>query len=241
MKYSFKNILVGFRYEYLNIRNQLNEIENKIKIIDKELSKCIVLLNNETNNIDCYFISKEKEIIDAIINIENHLGLPIFNLNNLEYDSSINYVYHLKNNLLHYHVIIENLKEFNNNLLNIFNSNFINNMKSSYIETKDKDSIYNLEFDYNSLKQEKVDKNSIIKRINYYPNKDFLKVDYSNTLSCDILNNELNILYDSNNFNDYQKSLIEKYNKDIVLYDENIDNHEFKIEEDDNKIILIKR
>ena len=58
MKYKFKDILVGFRQEYIETRNKLNDIENKIKIIDQELTKCIVLLDNDNKSINCYFYQK---------------------------------------------------------------------------------------------------------------------------------------------------------------------------------------
>ena len=116
MEYSFKDILSGLRYEYLNIRNRLDNLQKEINIIDSELSKCLVLLNDEAESVACYFYNRKKHIIDAVIDISKCIGLPTFALENLELDSSIKSIYHFKNDLKHYHIIIEDIQGFNEKL-----------------------------------------------------------------------------------------------------------------------------
>ena len=240
MNYKFKDILVGFRRGYLEIKKEIDDIEKNIKILDSELNKYKVLLNSDNSNLVVYFFDKEKSIIAALINIENKLGIPVYNLENLNYDSSIDDFYHFKNDIKHFHVAILNLKEFNNKIQRILESEFTKMMQKDNITTNYKDNSYLLEYDYNHLSQEITDGNSNLSNIIYYPNKDLIKFSYLGNLDNNLLNKELNVLYDRTLFNDYQRSLIDDEKKDIVLYNKDRTS-EFNIIEEDKRLVLIKR
>ena len=240
MNYSFKDILVGFRSEYLNIQKMLKELENNINILDEEISKCKVLLNKETKEISIYFFEKEKGIIAGIINIQKKLGLPIFRLENLKLDSSVKSFYYFKNNIKHYHIMIENIKKFNDLILQILGDDFIKIMQNGQFYSINKDNNYIFEYNYNCLNQENFI-NSKISKISYYSNRDFIQINHLGPLNNDLLRNELNIKYDKNCFNVYQQNLIEKENKDIVLYREYNRETDFKIEEEEKRLVLVKR
>ncbi|MBR3661239.1 MAG: hypothetical protein IKN63_05020 [Bacilli bacterium] len=240
MKYSFKDILSGLRYEYLNIKNKLDKLEKEINIVDSELSKSIILLDDE-EGITCYFYNSQKHIIDAIINISKSIGMPLFNLENLELDSSVKSIYHFKNNLKHYHIIIENIRAFNDQILNILSNNFIFMMKKKNIEVKYNNQDYIIGINYNHIGQYLKDFESGLTSIDYYPRNDFIKLDFIKTLNNEELNEKLNIKYDVSLFNDYQKEIIEKHKKDIVLFDDEIRAHEFRIEEEEKRLVLVRR
>ena len=238
--YEFKDILIGFREEYLTIKEKLDDIEKNIKILDLKLNKCKVLLNDENNMISCYFFEQEKNIISAIINIEKHLGMPLYHLDNLCYDTNINLVYHFRNNIKKFHIIIEDIKEFNNKLLSIFETNFLNNFKSN-IETIYNDKIYNLDIKYNSLKQEVLNGNNSIRETIYYPNKDLIKIDYIDSLNNNLLQTILKIKYKKTLFNEYQRSLIDNNHKEIELFEDTRNNRLFEIKEENKKLILVNK
>ncbi|MBQ8891696.1 MAG: hypothetical protein IJ068_02395 [Bacilli bacterium] len=240
MQYSFKDILVGFRDRYLVIRQMLNELETNINILDEELNKCKILLNHETKEISIYFFEKEKGIISAIINIQKKIGLPIFNLENLSLDSNIKSFYYFKNNIKHYHIAVENVRKFNDLILQILGNDFIKMMQNGQIESSKKEKQHILEYNYNRLSQEDYT-NSKISDINYYPSGDFIRINHLGTLNNKLLNNELNIKYNKNKFNIYQQNLIEKSKKDIVLYKEYDEVLDFNIEEEEKRLVLVKR
>ena len=237
-EYSFKDILIGFRKYYLNISKQLKELEDKIKIIDDTLSKCIVILNNDNDMISCYFYNLEKSIIDAIINIEKQLGMPIFHLDNLELDKDIKNLYHFKNNLKHYHIIIENIREFNDNVLRILKNDYTNILKKNTIELSKDNQLFMLSYDYNSLSEEIIGTDNI-GSIAYYPKDDFIHIDHLSNLSQDDLNQILNVKFNKNYFNEQQRNLFENNKKDIILNANN--GYEFNIEETKKTLILNRR
>lgn len=238
--YSFKDILIAFRTEYLNIKNELSIIKEDIKIIDSSLQKTLVLLEPETSSIVFYFLEKEKMILEKLFSIENKLGIPIYNLENINYDSSVKEIFHLKNDINHYHLVIENILDFNKKIINILESDFVKYMKQNQIINIFNNSIIN--YDYNHLTEESLKNESIIRDFNYYPNKDFVKINYSKKINQDILYNSiLNTTYSQNLFNDYQRNVIETikpFDKKIELLDEYSFGLDFSIIEEDKKLIL---
>jgi len=239
MEYSFKDVLSGMRYQYLIMRKKLDNLQKEIKILDGEITKCLVLLGSD-NNIACYFYNK-KHFIDAIINISKDLGLPLFKLENLEMDKDMKTIYHFQNDLQHYHIIIENLEKFKRLMIDILNDNFTFMMRSLSIDKSLDDKKYNLKIDYNYLGQEQEDLSLGITGINYYPKDDFIKLDYLGTLKSDELEYNLNIKYNKKLFNWYQQDSIENHHKEIVLYSDSTNTHEFKIEEEERRLVLVKR
>lgn len=240
MKYSFKDILIGLRSTYLSIRDDLVELEKYIQILDEEISKCKILLNDENNKISIYFFEKERFIIAAIINIEKKMGLPVLDLENLVHEPSIKSIYYLKNSLKHYHITIQDINKFNKQALNILENEFINMMQYSNISTTKDGKNYNLELNYNHLKQE-TDINFRISSIGYYPIDDFIKINFLGQLNQEEFQQECNVMYDKDKFNSYQQKFIEQNNKDIYLSDAIISNPFFNIIEEDKKLILVKR
>ena len=100
------------------------------------------------------------------------------------------------------------------------------------------DNNYILNFNYNILSEESITSNNDLLSLIYYPKNDGIKIEHLNTLTNDLLNNGLNILYDSNNFNDYQRNIIERKTKDIVLIEDNLPKQFFEFEEEDKRLIL---
>ena len=237
--YSYKDILVGFRFKYLEIRDQIAELERDIKILDSELSKCNILLDNDT--ISIYFHEKKSHIITAIITITKNLGMALYHLENLTRNTDLKSIYHFRNDLKHYHILIENIKDFNDKALKILNSTFMCAMKGDTIKTNYFNNAYDLEYDYNSLKQERTAGDSNISSINYFSKKDFIKIDYLGNLTNELLNKQLGVLYNPKSFNDYQRELIEREPKEIVLFEDANSIHEFKIEEEEKRLVLVKR
>ena len=239
MEYSFKDIISSYRSEYLKIREELIKLEKNINILDLELSKCRALLDNNNKEICLYFFQKEKNIIDAIIRIQKEYNVPIISLENLEYNTSVNTFYHFKNDLKHFHIIIEDINAFNNNCLKILGMDFINKVESKEIQSSSEDS-HILEYDYNHLSQDNNKFDFNISSIIYYPYHDFIKINYLKNFNKDLLKKELNIKYRKNTFNLYEQELIENNRKDIILFDDD-KQHEFKIEEEENRLVLVKR
>ena len=238
MEYSFKDIISSYRSEYLKIREELIKLEKNINILDLELSKCRVLLDNNNKEICLYFFQKEKNIIDAIIRIQKEYNVPIISLENLEYNTSVNTFYHFKNDLKHFHIIIEDINAFNNNCLKILGMDFINKVEFKEIQSSSEDS-HILEYNNNCLSQDNNKFDFNISSITYYPYRDFIKINYLKNFNKALLEKELNIKYRKNKFNLYEQELIENNRKDIVLFDDD-NSHEFKIEEEDKRLVLVK-
>ena len=240
MEYSFKDILSGLRQEYINMKIRLKNLQKEFKILDTEISKVLVLLNNDTSGITSYFYNK-KHLIDASINIIKKLDVLKFKLENLKMDNNIKSIYYFQNDLLHYHVIIENIHDFMDQTELILNSSFIGMMKPSNKHIVYNGQDYSLNVGYNNLSQEKDEFKLGISSINYYPLKDFVKFDYLDKLDVAELNHELNIKYPKTLFNDNQREVIEKHKKDIIVLDKEQNTHEFKILEEEQRLVLIKR
>ena len=232
--YSFKDILSGLRGEYLNIRKKIDDLKREIKILDSEISNIIITLEND--NLTCYLVNK-KHLIDSVIKIKKIIGLIDFELENIKVNPNLNNIYHFSNEVNHYHLIIENIKEFQNKVLNILSNSFT---KSIAINLKSIDNNYNLSINHSILEQETFDTRKNLSKISFYPLHDFVKIDFLNTLTKDELNEVLNTKYDASLFNDYQRNKIELYKQNIILKEDNINYHEFNLEEE-NQLVLIKR
>ena len=244
MQYEFKDVLIGFRNEYLKVKMMLDDILKDVKILDQELSKCYVLLDDDSKMISFYFKERRKNIVQKLISVEKELGYPCFHLENVYYNTSVNSVFHLRNDLSHFHIMIENISEFSEKLLYILGSNYINSIKS---KTK---SLYNnkeylLTACYNSLEEEVTRGKQNINNITYYPNEDLVKFEGIGVLTNEILNTDLlKVKYDRSLFNEYQQKIIEDadpFNKNIELYKDYEFNKSFNIEEDNKKLILINK
>jgi len=235
-QYKFKDILINFRKEYIEIRKKIDELEKEIKIIDNSLAKCLLFLNDDTNALTYYLIDKEKYVISALIHIKKKLGLPTFDLENISLDQNIRSIYHFRNDLKHYHVMVEDIKSFTNKLLLILNDEFISNMKKDTIESINNN--YSLYYGYNSLSQEKNDDLTELSGIAYYPYKDLIKIEHLKPLTTELLNRELNTLYNANNFNDKQRDIIERSTIDIEVLNNGTHKQFFNIIEEDKKLIL---
>ena len=238
MNYSCSDIISGFRNKYFEIKEILNKIEQEIKILDIGLNKCKVLLDDDNANLMIYLFDREKHIISAFVEIERKMDFIKLNLENLEFDNSFNSFYHLKNDKYHYHIIIENIKDFYEKISKLLENEFIKEMLKKEIDSDNH--IFTLKYDYNSVFQErKIVSN--ISSINYYPNKDFIKINRRGLLSNSMLKEELNIMYDANNFSEYQRKLIDENKKAIVLFNDNEKGNEFAIQEEEKRLVLIKR
>ena len=239
--YKFKYILIAFRKEYIKINEELNNLKKYIKLLDESLKKMYVILEPDTSMIAIYFLEQKRNILEKLITIEKKYNDISINLNNLTLDTDIKSIYHLKNNIEHFHILIEDLDIFNKKIFDILNSNFVKYMNISREQEKYNNKSKNLEFDYNHLSQEAIDDNSSIKIFSYYPNKDFIKISSRERINQNLIENDiLNTQYAKNLFNKYQQNLIENINLNfkIELIDDNGDNSIFDIIDEDNKIIL---
>lgn len=238
MEYTYKDILVGFRNEYLKISKKLQELEKYIEILDDELAKVLILLNDDNSMISVYFYEKEHYIIGAIMEIENELGMPVYYLQNIQNDYKDDDIYLFKNNLKHYHIIIKRIEEFNNKLLELLGSNFALAMKPNIIGDFEKNG-YQLKYGYNSLSQ--ISSKEFISEIAYYKSHDFIKILHHGPLTNDLFQEELSRKYNASSFNEYQRNIIESnMGKDIILYDDERIGSNFKINDEDKKIILTR-
>ena len=241
-QYKFKDILIGFRNEYLLMEEKLKSIENDIKILDDSLIKAKILLEPNTSSIACYFLEQKKNIFLKLILIQKEYGNLFYNLDNIYLDPNISSFYHFKNDIEHFHIIIENIEKFNNKILSVFNSEFLASMEQTELQQSFNDKTYLLDFNYNHLTEEVTSKNSLIRDFSYYPYKDFIKINYSKKINQYILDSLiLDNRYNKSLFNKYQQQIIEKANpfdKKVVLFEDTDFGLNFSIIEEEKRLIL---
>lgn len=204
--YNLKEILIGYRLEYQKIKKELDELENNIKILDESIKKCIPLLSNN-QELALYFIDGKRNIMDTMISIKLDSEFLLYNLQNLDWNKSINVVYHFKNNERQYHILIEYIKKFRNIVKNILNSEYSKYIKGEFNGVNNE----LLTLDYNTLYTSYLDKQLI-----YYPKPDTYIINSPESDKEKELNILLSAKFSKDQFNNYQQRIIES-NKDKKL------------------------
>ena len=206
--YSLKEILTGYRIEYQKIKNELDKLEINIKILDNNIRKCLPLLAND-KELSLYFIDGKRNIMDTFILIKEELGIISYDLENLEWDKTIDLVYHFENNNRGYHILIQYINEFNNKVLNILNQKYTKYIKGQFIGINNE----LLTLDYNILSLENDQKEFI-----YYPNPDIYSLSSLNKDKTKELELILDSKFDKEQFNLYQREFIENNKgKELIL------------------------
>ena len=204
--YSLKEILIGYRIEYQKIITKLNELENNIKILDNSIKTCFPLLV-DNKELALYFIDGKRNIMDTIISIKEESGSLVYDLENLEWDKTLDLVYHFENSKREYHILIQYIEEFINKVKYILNSQYSKYIKGEFIGVNKEKLIIN----HNKLNVENLDKEFI-----YYPYPDKYEIHSVNKSIDNELNYFLFTFFPKEQFNEYQQDIIEN-NKDKEL------------------------
>ena len=204
--YNLKEILVGYKIEYQKIKEKVNDLENNVKILDNSIKKCFPLLV-DNKELALYFIDGKRNIMDTIINIREESNELIYDLYNLEWDKTLDLVYHFENSKREYHILIQYIEEFINKVKNILNTEYSKYIKGEFIGVNKEI----LTINHNILNVENQDKEFI-----YYPYPDKYEIHSLNKNKENELKYFLFTFFSKKQFNDYQREFIEE-NKDKEL------------------------
>lgn len=239
-KYTYKEILIGLREEYLKNQAILNKLKTLVNVYPKEKIndyKFHLGINNDKTELMFYIETKKKflENIMDFINEENanHLfKTPVFWNNNGKYSIGINEFYASikdSNNL-----------EFDTLVKKLINSNFSNNIYLDHaIES------INGHVNFLNITPSGINVISPEYELFYLSLEDRLVlVNDTKSLDYNILTKAMNSSYPSDKFNDYHREIIENtpnLDKDLII-DDNIEltSHEYIIS-NGKKLILTKK
>ena len=204
--YSLKEILIGYKEEYLKIKKELDELNNKIIILDNSIKKCFPLLV-DNKELALYFIDGKRNIMDTIINIREQSNSLVYDLYNLEWDNKLDLVYHFANSKREYHILIQYIDEFINKVKVILDSNYSNYIKGEFV---------GINKEILKINHNIINLNNINKEFIYYPYPDKYEIHSLSKNKDNELNYFLFTFFPKEQFNDYQREIIEN-NKDKEL------------------------
>ena len=241
--YTFKDIVMGSRNEYLKVQEKLKELKNYSEWDNSKVDDIYYNLEYgntrgyNTTDISCNIIEKLNYLEKLLVRNKKYEYLKqpergIITRNN----SGDFYILNDKNK-----IDITNNEEFANIYYYLLNSDFIK--KIDFGSIKGKDSLTNI-FVNNIVLQEKIF-NYFVK-MNYIAKDDIIEVS-SSKISIDenLINLLINTTIPSNNLSDYHKKIIDRsystikpINVDILNSEDNV--VRLKIDEKDDNITLRK-
>ena len=222
--YKIKNIIVGYRSEYLNLINELKTLQLFTYIDDEKIKNINFFLMRENNKLGLYCkFDVQKTLLEKI-----QSGNDFFK--DIGVIRRKNGIWTIENQQYKAYVKEENDKYFKNQILKIINLPFVKNTNYGIL----KNEFIKISFSYLNLS---FFTDNIYEYLSYTPYRDKILISNNNFTN---INGILNYEIPKNIFNEYEQKIIEKnIDKDITTNIKEVKKYNiFNIEEEPKKLVL---
>lgn len=222
--YKIKNIIVGYRSEYLNLIKELKTLTLFINIDDEKIKNINFFLMRDNNKLGLYCkFDVQKTLLEKI-----QSGNDFFK--DIGVIRRENGVWTIENQQYKAYVKEENNKYFKNQILKIINLPFVKNTNYGTLNNE----FMKVSFSYLNLS---FFTDNIYEYLSYTPYRDKILISNNNFTN---INGILNYEIPKNVFNQYEQKIIEKnIDKDITTTINEVKKYNiFNIEEEPKKLVL---